>query len=157
MTTVDEEMTTLPAVVAAAADEEASVTKEDLPPYLLQDFEAAEGLTTEADQKRLAEHGPNEVKIVEKPVWWQIASRFLGLVPLFITTTAVLSAAIESQCSEYVYVPPRFGPCAFHYLRVTCIVRYRLPCPPDSRNSQHVFYPPFLSQRLGCLRMQRLA
>jgi hypothetical protein len=116
MTTVDEEMTTLPAVVAAAADDdEASVTKEDLPAYLLQDFEAAEGLTTEAYQKRLAEHGPNEVKIVEKPVWWQIASRFLGLVPLFITTTAVLSAAIESQCSEYVYMCRRAFTVRFPY------------------------------------------
>ena len=56
------------------------------------------GLSDSEYETALEEHGYNEVVVKEKPVWMQIASRYLGIVPLFITTTAVLSAAIESSC-----------------------------------------------------------
>lgn len=56
------------------------------------------GLSSVQYEAALGQHGYNEVVTTEKPVWQQIASRFLGIVPLFISTTALLSAAIESEC-----------------------------------------------------------
>jgi len=62
--------------------------------------EHATGLTTVEAQKSLEEHGYNEVVVKEQPVLLQILSRYLGIVPLFMTTTAVLSAAIFSTCDD---------------------------------------------------------
>ncbi|CAB9501796.1 Plasma membrane ATPase 2 (Fragment) [Seminavis robusta] len=65
------------------------------------------GLTDEEAQESLAKHGFNEVVINEQPIILQILSRYLGIVPLFITTTAVLSAAIWSDCTQ----DPNFDDC----------------------------------------------
>jgi hypothetical protein len=85
-------------------DEEtpASVTKDPLKvvtPGLLEDGEPV-GLTSDEAAQALATHGYNEVVIKEQPIILQILSRYLGIVPLFMTTTAVLSAAIFSDCSD---------------------------------------------------------
>jgi len=58
------------------------------------------GLSTKTYEATLAQHGYNEVIVKEQPVYLQILSRYLGIVPLFIPTTAVLSAAIESGCNQ---------------------------------------------------------
>lgn len=59
-----------------------------------------EGLTTKEYEQSLAQHGYNEVVTKEPLVILQLLSRYLGIVPLFIMTTAALSAAIESDCTE---------------------------------------------------------
>jgi len=69
-------------------------------PAVLLPSEHATGLTTVEAQKSLEEHGYNEVVVKEQPVLLQILSRYLGIVPLFMTTTAVLSAAIFSTCDD---------------------------------------------------------
>jgi hypothetical protein len=58
------------------------------------------GLTNQGATDALAKHGYNEVVVKEQPVILQIMSRYLGIVPLFMTTTAVLSAAVFSECSD---------------------------------------------------------
>jgi hypothetical protein len=68
-------------------------------PGLREDGEPV-GLTGDEAAQALAKHGYNEVVIKEQPIILQILSRYLGIVPLFMTTTAVLSAAIFSDCSD---------------------------------------------------------
>ena len=58
------------------------------------------GLSTKEYNEALELHGYNEVKVKDDPLWWQLVSRYLGIVPLFITTTAALSAAIETECAD---------------------------------------------------------
>jgi hypothetical protein len=58
------------------------------------------GLTEKEAAAALEKHGYNEVVVKERPVILQILSRYLGIVPLFMATTAVLSAAIFSDCSD---------------------------------------------------------
>ena len=58
------------------------------------------GLTGPEAEKALAKHGHNEVVVKESPILLQILSRYLGMVPLFVTLTAVLSAAIFSKCID---------------------------------------------------------
>ena len=65
------------------------------------------GLTDQEAQEALEKYGYNEVIVEEQPIILQILSRYLGIVPLFIATTAVLSAAIFSDCSE----DANFEPC----------------------------------------------
>ena len=95
----DEEnvMTNVSLVEVPEANKGASFDDE-VPAFVLEQIRNPCGLSDY--EKRLAEFGYNEVKVKEKPVWMQIASRFLGIVPLFITTTAILSAAIKSNCDE---------------------------------------------------------
>ena len=69
------------------------------------------GLSTKEYEAALAKHGYNEVIVKEQPVYLQILSRYLGIVPLFITTTAVLSAAIESGCSDQDDLYVRYTSC----------------------------------------------
>ena len=65
------------------------------------------GLTEKEAADAFAKFGPNEVVVKEQPIILQILSRYLGIVPLFMTTAAVLSAAIFSGCSE----DPDLEPC----------------------------------------------
>mmetsp|Transcript_17491 Transcript_17491/g.29674 ORF Transcript_17491/g.29674 Transcript_17491/m.29674 type:complete len:99 (+) Transcript_17491:88-384(+) len=58
------------------------------------------GLTSKQVEEARAEYGFNEVAVKEPPLLLQILSRYLGIVPLFMTTTAVLSAAIFSNCAN---------------------------------------------------------
>ena len=57
------------------------------------------GLSSKEVHEARIEHGFNEVTVEEQPLLLQILSRYLGIVPLFMTTTAVLSAAIVSNCA----------------------------------------------------------
>ena len=57
-----------------------------------------EGLTTAEYETELTKHGYNEVKTKEPSIFVQLLSRYVGIVPLFIATTATLSAAIDSEC-----------------------------------------------------------
>ena len=57
------------------------------------------GLTTAEMEAARGKYGFNEVVVEEQPLVLQILSRYLGIVPLFMTTTAVLSAAIFSDCT----------------------------------------------------------
>ena len=84
--------------------------KMDLPSSKLPGIVNGEpvGLTAKEAEDSLAEHGFNEVVVKEQPILLQILSRYLGIVPLFIATTAVLSAAIFSDCAED---HPNFEPC----------------------------------------------
>ena len=77
-----------------------SSTRSAAAPAVLPAEHHATGLTTVEAQKSLEEHGYNEVVVKEQPVLLQILSRYLGIVPLFMTTTAVLSAAIFSTCDD---------------------------------------------------------
>jgi hypothetical protein len=58
------------------------------------------GLSLAEAEASLAKFGYNEVVIKEAPIILQILSRYLGIVPLFVTLTAVLSAAILSTCTD---------------------------------------------------------
>lgn len=58
------------------------------------------GLSLAEHEASLAKFGYNEVVVKEAPIYLQILSRYLGIVPLFVTLTAVLSAAIVSNCSD---------------------------------------------------------
>ncbi len=58
------------------------------------------GLSLAEAEASLAKFGYNEVVVKETPIILQILSRYLGIVPLFVTLTAVLSAAIFSSCPE---------------------------------------------------------
>lgn len=72
-----------------------------IPGFVLQALASGkevQGLTSEQYISALEKHGYNEVIVKEQPVWWQLVSRYLGIVPLFIATAAVLSAAIETTC-----------------------------------------------------------
>ena len=79
----------------------------DNPKLLGMDGGVPVGLTDQEAQDSLDKHGYNEVLVKEQPVILQILSRYLGIVPLFIATTAVLSAAIFSDCTQ----DPNFDPC----------------------------------------------
>lgn len=59
-----------------------------------------EGLSTDALDAARQKYGFNEVVVKEQPVYLQILSRYLGIVPLFMLTTAILSAAIFTDCTE---------------------------------------------------------
>jgi hypothetical protein len=58
------------------------------------------GLSSQEHEASLAKFGYNEVVVKEAPIYLQILSRYLGIVPLFVTLTAVLSVAIVSRCSD---------------------------------------------------------
>jgi hypothetical protein len=58
------------------------------------------GLSLEQAEASLAKFGYNEVVVKEAPILLQILSRYLGIVPLFVTLTAVLSVAIFSNCTD---------------------------------------------------------
>jgi hypothetical protein len=58
------------------------------------------GLSLAQAEASLAKFGYNEVVVKEAPILLQILSRYLGIVPLFVTSTAVLSVAIISNCTE---------------------------------------------------------
>jgi hypothetical protein len=58
------------------------------------------GLSLAEAEASLAKFGYNEVVVKETPIILQILSRYLGIVPLFVTLTAVLSAAIFSKCPD---------------------------------------------------------
>jgi hypothetical protein len=58
------------------------------------------GLSLAEHEAALAKFGYNEVVIKEAPILLQILSRYLGIVPLFVTLTAVLSVAIFSNCND---------------------------------------------------------
>jgi len=66
----------------------------------VDDNDGLNGLSSKAYDEALAEHGYNEVIVKEKPVWLQFLSRYFGIVPLFITVAAVVSAAVETQCKQ---------------------------------------------------------
>jgi magnesium-transporting ATPase (P-type) len=74
--------------------------QEDSAVKALLDRASPDGLSTKEYEAAIEEHGFNEVVVKEPPIWLQILSKFLGIVPLFITLTAVLSAAIESTCLD---------------------------------------------------------
>ncbi|GMI29748.1 hypothetical protein TeGR_g14678 [Tetraparma gracilis] len=57
------------------------------------------GLTTAEAEASHAEHGFNEVVIPERPLWLNLLLRYLGILPIFMTTTAILNAAVISPCS----------------------------------------------------------
>jgi len=79
-------------------DDEAAM----MPSFVVRALEENEltGLSSKEYVAALEEYGYNEVVVEEEPIWMQILSRYLGVVPLFIITTAVLSAAIETTCTE---------------------------------------------------------
>jgi hypothetical protein len=58
------------------------------------------GLSLAEHEASLAKFGYNEVVVKEAPILLQILSRYLGIVPLFVTLTAVLSVAIFSNCTD---------------------------------------------------------
>ena len=59
-----------------------------------------QGLSVAQYEAALATFGYNEVVVKEAPILLQILSRYLGIVPLFVTLTAVLSVAIFSTCND---------------------------------------------------------
>ena len=64
------------------------------------DEELAPGLSSEVAAQALQEDGPNEVKTRVTPEWWKIVSRYLGIVPLILIITAILSAAVPENCTQ---------------------------------------------------------
>ena len=60
----------------------------------------ATGLTEEEAAQRLEQYGPNEVVAVEDPEWTKIASRFLGLIPMMMLVSALLSATVVTKCVD---------------------------------------------------------
>jgi H+-transporting ATPase len=53
------------------------------------------GLSEEEVAKRLAQHGYNEIREKEEPLWHRIFRRFWGPIPWMIETAAVLSALVR--------------------------------------------------------------
>eukprot|EP00438_Fugacium_kawagutii_P003143 Skav207118 [mRNA] locus=scaffold156:242495:247259:- [translate_table: standard] len=52
-----------------------------------------DGLTSEEAKKRMEEYGPNEIPVVETPIWKMILSQFVGTMPVMLEVSCVISAA----------------------------------------------------------------
>jgi len=52
-----------------------------------------DGLTSEEAKKRMEEYGPNEIPVVETPIWKMILSQFVGTMPVMLEVSCIISAA----------------------------------------------------------------
>jgi H+-transporting ATPase len=63
------------------------------------DLENSEvGLLPTEYLQNLARYGYNEVVFVKVPEWRKIVNRYLSLVPMIMTITAILSVAVKTEC-----------------------------------------------------------
>ncbi|CAK9101015.1 Probable plasma membrane ATPase (PAT2) (Proton pump) [Durusdinium trenchii] len=52
-----------------------------------------DGLTSAEAAKRIEEYGPNEIPVIETPIWKMILSQFVGTMPVMLEVSCVISAA----------------------------------------------------------------
>ena len=86
----------------SAKEEHARPGVDDFTASVLSKIEISEyeGLSNAEVEAMRSKYGFDEVVIKEPPVHIQILSRYLGIVPLFITLTAILSDAIFTDCAD---------------------------------------------------------
>eukprot|EP00921_Rhytidocystis_pertsovi_P025984 GHVQ01041952.1.p1 GENE.GHVQ01041952.1~~GHVQ01041952.1.p1 ORF type:complete len:815 (+),score=69.08 GHVQ01041952.1:163-2607(+) len=77
------------------------------------------GLTTKSVEERRRQYGYNEVIPKEFPEWKKILGRFLGIVPVIMLVTAVLSAAVPSRDGSRDWLS--FGMLIFELLLVVFV------------------------------------
>nr|ACY78118.1 P-type proton ATPase [Symbiodinium sp. DZ-2009a] len=51
------------------------------------------GLTSQEAQALLEKHGPNEIPVIETPIWKMILSQFVGTMPVMLEVSCIISAA----------------------------------------------------------------
>eukprot|EP00435_Cladocopium_sp_Y103_P054673 s391_g17.t2 len=52
-----------------------------------------DGLTSAEAKKRMEEYGPNEIPVIETPIWKMILSQFVGTMPVMLEVSCIISAA----------------------------------------------------------------